>query len=316
MTLFVEERRYNILLVEDEAVNINIILDCLGSKYQVYIAKTRAKAFVLLEREAIDLVLLDVNLPDGNGFDICREVIDDKERFGQVHIVFMTGMDSPEDEARGIKIGAVDYITKPINATVLLARVELQMKLIRQTELLSNLARIDGITEVHNRRAFDDRLAEEWNRAQREKASLSLCMVDIDYFKRFNDTYGHPEGDRCLKAVAQCLSQNFQRGSDFVARYGGEEFAVIISNADLIIAESMIERALTAVKKLAIKHDASEAANVVTFSAGVASLVPESGFSINDFVSTADAALYEAKAEGRAQVISRKFKSPLALSPT
>lgn len=305
MAVTVEERRFRILLVEDEPVNIGVILEYLGHQYQIYIAKTREKALSILKKETIDIVLLDINLPDGNGFDICRELVDNKRDFGELSIVFMTGMDNPEDEARGIELGARDYITKPINGTVLIARLELQCQLIRQTELLSNLARIDGLTEINNRRAFDDQLPIEWNRAMRESTPLCLCLLDIDYFKRYNDTYGHPAGDKCLKAVAKSLSNRFKRGSDFISRYGGEEFALILAKTELHNAQRILEDSLEALKALKIPHAASEASHVVTFSAGICCSNPnnqDERYDISTFLEKADEALYQAKESGRARI--------------
>ena len=307
MTLLIDERKFNILLVEDDPVNIEVITSCIGSQYQVYVAKTRERALTILTRSEIDLVLLDVNLPDGNGFEICRELIEHKHIYGELHIVFMTSMNKPEDEARGLEIGANDYITKPINSTVLKARVNLQTQLIRKTELLSNLARIDGTTEVNNRRAFDDQLHQEWLRAQRDQTPLSLCMLDIDYFKQFNDTYGHPAGDECLRLLSQCLKKNFKRASDFVARYGGEEFVILLGNTDSTAAEALVCGALKQFLNLQIPHKASKVSEYVSFSAGISTTVPDMGKSFDLLIERADKQLYLAKEQGRARVFAMSF---------
>lgn len=302
MTTLAEEKIYQVLLVEDDPVNIGIIVNCIGELYQLYIAKSREKAFEILEKTQVDLVLLDINLPDGNGFDICKELINDKQLYGDLHIVFMTGMDKPEEEARGIALGARDYITKPINCTVLKARVKLQIQLIRQRELLSNLARIDGTTEVNNRRAFDDHLHSEWNRGLREQQSLSLCLLDIDYFKQYNDNYGHPAGDECLRKLAKCLQAQFKRSTDFVARYGGEEFAVVLYNTDLAAADRLMNQALENFMALQIPHKFSQVSEFVSFSAGVCSILPSPLGSISELLDEADKELYRAKGSGRCQV--------------
>lgn len=303
----IEQRQYQILLVEDDPVNIGIILECLSNQYQLFIAKTREKALQVLQRKEIDLVLLDINLPDGNGFEICKELIDNKQTYGELSVVFMTGMDNPADEARGIELGARDYITKPINGTVLNARIELQIQLIRQTELLSNLARIDGTTEVNNRRAFDDQLKNEWHRSMRDSQPISLCLLDIDFFKQYNDTYGHPAGDHCLKSLAKSLSSSFKRSADFVARYGGEEFAIIINKADYQIATRLMNTALEAFIALEIPHSGSTVSKFVTFSAGICSTFPAHAGSYEALLKQADQALYKAKHSGRARVHSCEF---------
>lgn len=302
-----DDRQYHLLLVEDDPVNIDVIVSCIGNLYQLYIAKTREKAFKILAKTDIDLVLLDINLPDGNGFDICKELMDNKDIYGNLNVVFMTGMDKPEDEARGIQLGASDYITKPINCTVLKARIDLQTKLIRQTELLSQLARIDGITEINNRRAFDDQLKNEWNRAMREQKELSLCLLDLDFFKQYNDTYGHPAGDECLRKLAKCLKNKFRRGSDFVARYGGEEFAILFYRTDADEAKRLIEQVLDSFMALKIRHETSKVSDYTSFSAGICSTLPDEAKSPDVLLGYTDKQLYLAKEQGRAKVNATRY---------
>ncbi|WP_096085673.1 GGDEF domain-containing response regulator [Agaribacterium haliotis] len=303
MSALSNEQHYNILIVEDDPVNIDIIVDALSGRFRLFVAKSRAKAMRVLEQQDMHLVLLDVGLPDGNGFEICHTLVENERDFGPLAIVFMTGMDQPDDEAKGIELGARDYITKPINITVLRARLNLQTQLIRQTELLSQLARIDGLTEVHNRRAFDDQLRIEWNRCMREDQSLSLCLLDVDFFKQYNDIYGHPAGDEALKAVARSLKNTFKRSSDFIARYGGEEFAILIYNSDQVIAERLMNNALDAVQQLCIEHSGSQVSDYLSFSAGLCSTVPDELVKPDDLIRCADTALYEAKGRGRARIV-------------
>jgi len=302
MSSVLEERQYRILIVEDDPINIAIISGFLGSLYTLYIAKTQEKAFSILAETEIDLVLLDINLPDGNGFQICRKLVSQKHIYRDIHIVFMTGMDKAEDEAKGITLGAHDYITKPINETVLKARLKLQFQLIRQKELLSNLARIDGTTEINNRRAFDDHIRSEWLRATREQHPISLCLLDLDYFKQFNDTYGHPAGDECLRELAKCLESVVHRSSDFVARYGGEEFAIIFYKTETQLAKQMVRQALDKFMAKKIPHARSEVSDYVSFSAGISGAVPVRNNDVNDIIRAADKQLYDAKRGGRARV--------------
>ncbi|MFT7561359.1 MAG: diguanylate cyclase (GGDEF)-like protein [Flavobacteriales bacterium] len=302
-TLQYDTKKNHLLLVEDDPVNISVILESLDDRYTIFVAKSRKKTFAILKRENIDIALLDINLPDGNGFEICRELVDQKETYGDISVVFMTAMNSPEDEARGINLGARDYIHKPINSTVLQARVALQAQLKRQTELLSNLARIDGLTEINNRRALDDSLESEWNRAIREDSNLSLVLLDIDHFKAYNDHFGHPAGDICLKEVAACLKNTFKRGSDFVARYGGEEFAVLCANTDQTTAAMLAHRALSNLLDMKIPQANDASSEFVSFSAGVCTIKPKrTGPALSDFVKSADKYLYKAKDNGRAQI--------------
>ncbi|WDE03377.1 diguanylate cyclase [Thalassomonas viridans] len=302
-------RQYRILLVEDEPANIQMIAGCLSTDYILAIAKTRKKALELLSTSSFDLMLLDIQLPDGNGFEICQQVVANREKYGNISIIFMTSLDSPDDEARGLSLGGSDYIHKPVNAVVLRARVKLQIQLFRKNELLEHLTCFDGLTEIPNRRAFDDQLEKEWHRARRERKALSLAILDIDYFKQYNDLYGHPAGDQCLRIMAANLTTSFVRNSDFIARYGGEEFAVILYDTDLETAIQLMEKSLAAFIGKNIEHQGSVINACVTFSAGICTATPEAD-TFNNFLNTADKELYQAKAQGRARICGKYLSGP------
>ncbi len=167
---------------------------------------------------------------------------------------------------------------------------------------LEQLSRIDGLTGIHNRRSFDDRLAHEWRRARREQSRLSLIMLDIDAFKRYNDHYGHQEGDACLKQVAAGIAETFQRPGDFVARYGGEEFAVIIADEGDALTVAQAERLRAHIEAMALPHADSPTADVVTVSIGLATMTPDESDDMASLIQRADDALYRAKEEGRNRV--------------
>lgn len=296
--------RYQILVVEDEAPNLHMITATLGAEFHVGVAKTLAKARQLFEKQTFDIVLLDINLPDGSGYDLCAELV---SRFdGQLRIIFMTGLTSADDEVRGLNLGAADYIHKPINGPVLQARVRLQAQLLRQNELLAKLARVDGLTEIANRRAFDQHLKTEWFRTKRDGVSLTLVILDIDHFKLYNDFYGHPAGDRCLRDFAQFLVSWFRRSSDFVARYGGEEFAVIMPDTELEQALILLDNAQKALAKKAIPHEMSKVRDTLSFSAGVAYANPKTD-DPQKLIHTADQQLYNAKQKGRVQACGTRI---------
>jgi diguanylate cyclase (GGDEF)-like protein len=280
---------------------LHVIAATLQDNYKVSVTKTLTKAYELLEQYRYDILLLDINLPDGNGFDLCRHVLQKNNLQQDIRIIFMSGLTSTNDELKGLEIGAADYVRKPLHSALLFARVRLQAQLLRRNELLANLARIDALTEIPNRRAFDDHLSLEWGRARRENSLMTLGIIDIDHFKAFNDTYGHPEGDKCLQSVAHILRRTFQRGSDFVARYGGEEFAVILSNTGLETARNLFETALLELKQLKIEHSGSTTKSFVTFSAGVCCTKPENK-TAEELFQLADQQLYRAKGKGRAQI--------------
>lgn len=298
--------KYRILVVEDDLSNQHIVADKLQEEYQLTLVDNKADAMEALLKQQFEIVLLDIGLPDGSGLDICREVKANHDVYGEVNIVFITGKDSPADEIEGLRLGAGDYITKPINALVLKARVDLQAQLIRKTELLANLARIDGLTEISNRRAFDDYLEKSWSHARRISAPISLAMLDIDFFKQYNDVYGHPAGDECLKAMANCLRSNIKRGSDHVARYGGEEFAVILFDCDLKQATTILNGLLQDFSQLSIPHAASAVADFATFSCGVCTVFPEDQ-DVSALLAATDKLLYDAKSEGRNRVKGEYF---------
>ncbi len=297
---------FTLLIVEDEPANIHMLAHCLSNRYKLVIAKDKQTAMAALDENAIDLILLDVNLPDGNGFDICRQIRSEVEKYADVHIIFMTALNTAEDEAKGLDLGANDYIQKPINTKVLNARVDIQIDLIRKNRLLSQLVNYDGLTEIPNRRAFDQKFQSELNRAQRSSTSISLAMIDIDFFKQFNDIYGHPAGDACLKQMAWCLKSTFKRNYDFYARYGGEEFAVILIGANSDTARDKLEKALDTLIAQNIEHKGSKVKNVVSFSAGVCTSEEGQG-TVEQLLDCADQLLYKAKEQGRAQVCSELF---------
>jgi diguanylate cyclase (GGDEF)-like protein len=203
------------------------------------------------------------------------------------------------DENRGFALGAVDYITKPFHPPMVKARVRLHLNLKRKQELLEQYAFIDALTEVPNRRRFDEVLDNEWNRAARSRLPLSLIFMDIDKFKNYNDTYGHGRGDDCLRKVAGAIKKSMRRAGDFVARYGGEEFAVVLPHVTHAEAMTLAEQIQKNVGELAIRHDASDAAAHVSLSLGVATTIPEQETAATILLEAADKMLYEAKNTGR-----------------
>jgi diguanylate cyclase (GGDEF)-like protein len=199
-------------------------------------------------------------------------------------------------------VGAIDYITKPFRLPIVKARVHNHLLLKKRGDLLEERASQDRLS-IPNRRSFNERLAEEWNRAKRHGASLALIMLDIDFFKAYNDHYGHPQGDACLQKVANALKAVPRRASDFLARYGGEEFAAILADTSLDEAANMAEKIRSRVEELAIPHDYSKVAPYVTISLGVAVRVPGDNDSVADLVKDADDALvHRAKPAGRNRV--------------
>ncbi len=223
---------------------------------------------------------------------------------GNGHIIWVVGDSMPEREADGGTIwhGYIKDITERKRSEIALKEAQLQLQ---QANLeLEKLANLDGLTHIANRRSFDLRLQQEWQRLHREQAPLSLLFFDVDYFKNYNDLYGHPQGDQCLIAIAQVAESVAGRSSDLVARIGGEEFAVILPNTDLHGAMAIAEKIRTTVQALGLVHKDSPIAEWVTISLGVSSQIPSSDNSPAIFMAEADKALYRAKQQGRNRVVS------------
>ena len=295
------ERKPRLLVVDDQPTNIQVLYRVFADDCQVFMATSGEQALHTAREEAPDVILLDVMMPDMDGYEVCRQLKQDSAT-RDIPVLFVTAHHEAQEEARGLACGAVDFITKPIHPAVVRARVHTHLTLQRQTEVLKRLVFIDALTHAFNRRYFDERLAEAWGRAQRTGRPLGLILIDVDYFKQFNDVNGHQRGDDALRQVAQALKGTILRPSDVVCRYGGEEFACLLPDTDLDGALQVAQRMKLAVRDLAIGHPASAVAEVLTISAGVAVRTPTSRGDAAALLALADAQLYRAKAEGRARV--------------
>ena len=252
-----------------------------------------------------------------SGFDVCAALKADPV-VADVPIIFVTSHRDEAFEVAGFAMGAADFIAKPVSPPLVLARVKAQLRFKRMSDELRETALVDSLTGVANRRQFDDALAREWRRAKRGQGVISLVLIDVDHFKLYNDRYGHPAGDSCLRSVAQALQGVCRRAGDLVARYGGEEFALLLPETPAGGAAHVAERSLGVVGASAVRHAASPVAPHVTISAGVASFGGQQGdwpgFMTNGgarttpgtdspriLIDAADRALYAAKKAGRAR---------------
>ncbi|MCK4738744.1 MAG: diguanylate cyclase [Deltaproteobacteria bacterium] len=269
------------------------------------------------EDPKVDLILMDLNMPDVDGIVACKR-IKSSPRLRDIPIIMITASGDVVSLEKAFDAGANDYISKPPAKIEFLARIrsalalkkEINLKKTQARELreankkLERLSMLDGLTGVDNRRSFDDYLDKEWRRTIRENDILSVIMIDIDFFKSFNDALGHLAGDDCLKRVARTIKSALRRPTDMVGRYGGEEFAVILPGTDIKGAEYEAETIRAAVERLNVGHPASEASSVVTISLGVASITPKRGSDSNILISSADTALYKAKSKGRNCIVT------------
>ncbi len=292
-----------ILIVDDAMENIQILHQALQDEHDVLFAMSGAKALHIAQHQLPDLILLDAVMPGMDGYAVCA-ALRGADLTRDIPIIFVTALNSPEDETRALDAGAADFISKPVNAAVVRARVRTQLTVKRQSDALRALSLTDGLTGVSNRRAFDETLEVEWRRCARAQVPMALILVDIDHFKRFNDAYGHQAGDACLQQAGAAMRRSALRPQDLVARYGGEEFAILLPHEDLAGAEAVARRVLDEIAGLCIAHEHSPTASLVTVSMGVASLTPSERQEASILIKNADALLYRAKADGRNRYVS------------
>ena len=295
-----EDEKHSILVVDDERANIRALSHVLLPEYTVFMAKDGHTALEMAKNVLPDLILLDIIMPDMSGYDVITE-LKSYNLTMDIPVIFITGLGGVADEERGFLLGAVDYITKPFNNTIVRVRVRQHLQTLRQLRMIKRLGILDPLTDIPNRRGFDDRLEIEWNRAIRDSCPISLLMIDVDQFKKYNDTYGHPQGDVLLQAVAKVFRQSMARATDFIARWGGEEFAVLLPGTDLDGALKIAEQIRVNVENTKVPcADGSETR--ITVSIGVNTLTPTPGKSHDDFIYGADKALYSAKKSGRNKI--------------
>ena len=295
-----------ILLVDDVLANIKILSKALSKhNYILLFALNGKKALEIAANDKPDLILLDIMMPEMDGYEVCRQ-LQNNPITKNIPVIFVTAKDSPNDEAYGLGLGAVDYISKPINMMVLNARVKTHLLLQEKENQLLRLSMIDGLTGISNRHYLNQWLKQSWEQAKRSKQFISIIMIDIDFFKQYNDHYGHIQGDECLKQVANCLSSNITRSSDLVARYGGEEFICILTATKQANAVKIAEKLRLQIENLNIPHITSLIVKHISISLGVASTIPENGSQQPSLIELADQALFKAKKQGRNQVVEDK----------
>jgi diguanylate cyclase (GGDEF)-like protein len=328
-----------ILIIDDDESTQFLLQNVLENEgyADVIYANSSVAAMELLGIEGVhydpiepNLIILDLQLPDLDGIQTCMRILS-IERFQDIPIIILTGNSEKASLRNAFEAGAVDYIKKPFDSIELISRVRSALKLkrevdlrkAREAELLETnqileefVARLkyasdtDGLTLVANRRCFDETLIKEYQRIKRMnfqaelKYTLSLILLDVDYFKKYNDNYGHVEGDYCLQRVARTLVEELNRPGDLVARYGGEEFVVLLPNTTLVEASLVAERLREAVEDMQIPHAFSATSHYVTISLGVASLIPDENVTLNLFVDSADKAMYQAKTTGRNRIVA------------
>lgn len=308
------EGPFKVVVVDDDrAIRRLVMLFLQRQGYQTAECATGKEAREQLWDEPWDLAILDRRLPDLDGLQLCREIKTQYE-FRNRYVIVLTGEDDHEDKLEGFELGADDYVTKPFQPAELVARiraarriVDLQKELLEKNERLARLSITDGLTQLFNHRHFQETLSKEFEEAKRYDTPLSFALVDIDFFKKVNDTYGHAAGDEVLKEVARRFSDSV-RSSDMVARYGGEEFAVLMPQTELEDAIQFAEKIRSVVEATVVETE--EADISVTVSIGVSSNSKTHFSSTLEMVDSADKALYRSKEGGRNQVQWERRSEP------
>ncbi len=296
-----DESKYRILVVEDSPLNQRIIHTILGDAYTLAQALTAKETFEKVTQFRPHLILLDIILPDANGFDVLT-TLKSMEQSQNIPVIIITGLVNDEDEERGFMLGAVDYIKKPLKNSIVRARVNTQIHIIKQMQTIERLGLIDALTGISNRRAFDTQIRYEWERAIREQSEISMTMLDIDKFKVYNDTFGHPQGDIMLQCVANALSTELKLTTNLLYRYGGEEFSVLLPGTDLAGAVVAAEHMRKSVERAEVFCFNAHCATKATVSIGVATIRPKATDRLCNFIEQADHMLYKAKNSGRNRV--------------
>ncbi|GAB7081352.1 diguanylate cyclase domain-containing protein [Megalodesulfovibrio paquesii] len=298
------DMRPKLLVVDDNKQNIELLMELFKDEYKIAAAINPERALKVAAQEPRpDIILLDILMPGMDGYQVCQ-ALKENDQTRDIPVIFVTAVSEVMDETRGFSVGAVDYITKPFHPPMVRARVALHLEMKRKQELLEKFAFLDALTEIPNRRRFDEYLDREWRRALRSSLPLALLLVDIDHFKEYNDTYGHGGGDAALRRVAQALQCTLRRAGDFVARYGGEEFAVILPYTDTAMARDIAHQLMEAVQALRIPHATSPVEPFLTVSIGLSTVQPSESLSPSSLLNAADSALYMAKAQGKNLVVA------------
>ncbi len=294
--MLMDNSKPRVLIVDDEVFNLQFLTELLGSDYRISAAKEGSKTYELTKRLQPDLIILDVVMPDLDGYKVIQELKGDPD-ICHIPVIFLTSLDNSKDEEKGLRLGALDYINKPFHPAIVKTRVNNILELVKHRKLVEKIALLDGLTSIPNRRAYDMQLSQEWQRASQTGQSLSLGFLDIDFFKQYNDHYGHAAGDSTLKLVAQTLEKSITVDSAIAARYGGEEFAFILPETSRQQAYETALNIQSNIIALNIEHENSKVSDVLTVSIGGATIFPNNNSDLNAFTLAVDNFLYMAKVQ-------------------
>jgi diguanylate cyclase (GGDEF)-like protein len=295
-----------ILLVEDSAtLRYAMRTYIIDAGHEPLVARSGEEALQMLENTPVDMIIMDVEMPGLNGFETTR-LIREWLAGHWIPIVFVTGLNEDENYREGIEAGGDDYLIKPVSFMIIKAKIrameriaEMRDQLSRLNSELEALSQLDSLTQIFNRRTFNEMAKQQWALAKRHQQPVSALMIDVDHFKLFNDHYGHPAGDACLKKVTQAIKGCLHRTTDILGRYGGEEFIVLLPETDAKGALCVAQTIGEAISALQIRHGVSPTAPYVTASLGGATCLRTTGHDLEELIKNADRALYKAKRAGR-----------------
>jgi len=290
------DKDFNILAISDNYTGLDILNSILSPYYTIKVMTSTDDALTLLNSGSVNLVILDCAMYSREGYGFLSE-IKSRESTMQIPVILIGDTAEPESEELAFAFGAVDYISKPFRSSIVKVRINNQRLMAKQIRAIEELGLIDHLTGIPNRRGFDNRVHLEWLRAIREKSCFSLAIIDIDFFKVYNDEYGHEQGDVLLCTLARKITSMLKRPGDFLARWGGEEFVIVLPNTNRKGAIAHAEEIRKSVQEMEVPNLPS-----ATISIGVASTHPSANSSISDFFNMADKALYQAKNTGRNKV--------------
>jgi len=296
-----KNKKHTILIIDDSEVNIVTLSRILEPDYDVVIARTGREGLETAKNIMPDIIILDIVMPDIDGFEVIK-ILKKTVATRKIPVIFITALTKTEDEGNGLRLGGVDYITKPFCTEVVKLRVKNQSRMLNYISTIEHLSRIDQLTGLHNRLSYHERLLSEWKLAVREKTTLSVLIMDIDRFKECNDTFGHLLGDNILQKVAKVVAKSAKRPTDFVARWGGEEFILLLPKTDSEGARNLAEEVRESVEATTITLDDGRSTNV-TISIGINTHSPTKECAVYEFLHHADKAMYTAKDEGRNRVV-------------
>ena len=290
-----------ILVIDDSIVEGEALKSMLETDYEVAVCQDAESGLDHAMSGEYSLILLDVIMPDVDGFDLLKK-LQDMILTRYIPIILVTGLADISHEEEGLMLGAVDYIRKPFIPSVLKARVNAQLRLFHTQMHYKRLAMVDELTGIGNRRRYEEEWRMKWREALRLSLPFSVCIFDIDMFKLYNDTFGHPAGDKVLSRVSNAASAFMHRATDFLGRYGGEEFVIIFVGNGAKSSYEYLKTIRRAIEDLHIPHN-SPVSQWITVSVGGVTLVPGSGDVYENYLKIADSMLYTAKQSGRNRVV-------------